>query len=67
MKKLSPEELLDREMESATPAGCTEAIRGLVCSMNVWARVRKLGLRVEIKQVKDAALPLLDAAEGGSK
>lgn len=37
-----------------------EDIHSAALHLNVWARVRRLGFRIDIKQAKGAATPLLD-------
>ncbi len=50
---------LDEYLENASEL----EVRDLVSTIRTWARWKKLGFRVEIKDVKMAETPLLDEAK----
>lgn len=54
---------LDNFLESASE----QEIRDVAGSLATWARWKKLAFKIEIKPVKLAATPLLDAANGAGK
>lgn len=63
MKRITFADRLDEFLDSASE----QEVRDVAVSVATYARWKKLGFRVEIKQAKESSTPLLDAAEGGPK